>query len=88
MMHFFGLRPFSSHGLKMNYQFSPTAFVVWKPLGIRQTDRRPPDKFSAQCAQFFGALFGTKTPSGFDVIKTLAFKGQGQRMSINESPIG
>ena len=59
---FFRLKPFPGHGLSKNTKFSRTAFVLWEPIGVGQTDgqtdgRRDPISWSR---------YLITTPSGFD----------------------
>ena len=62
---FFLLKPAPGHGLSENTKFSHTAFVVWEPIRLGQTDgqtdgRRDPISRSAMA---------TKTPSEFDKVR-------------------
>ena len=67
---FFCLKPAPDHGLSKNTKFSRTAFVVWEPIRLGQTDgrtdRRTDGQTDGRRDPISGSAMATKTPSEFD----------------------
>ena len=71
---FFCLKPAPDHGLSENTKFSRTAFVVWEPIRLGQTDgqtdgwtdRRTDGQTDGRRDPISGSAMATKTPSEFD----------------------
>ena len=63
---FFRLKPAPGHGLSENTKFSHTAFVVWEPIRLGQTDGRTDRQTDGRRDPISWSAMATKTPSEFD----------------------
>ena len=67
---FFCLKPAPDHGLSENTKFSRTAFVVWEPIRLGQTngrtDRRTDGQTDGRRDPISWSRYLITTPSGFD----------------------
>ena len=66
---FFRLKPAPGHGLSENTKFSHTAFVVWEPIRLGQTDGRTDRQTDGRRDPISRSAMATKTPSEFDKFK-------------------
>ena len=60
------LKPAPGHGLSENTKFSRTAFVVWEPIRLGQTDGRTDRQTDGRRDPISRSAMATKTLSEFD----------------------